>query len=380
MTLRIASAEIAGIFFMIIILGSLRNKAEGEEAEHKIFYAFTLSTTLGLLVDALSYIADDKGANAALLMIINILAFSVIYFGLSLFSIYLMMVIRHTKVVSDRPIYPLLVFSVLNILWIILGVCNGRFFAIRDRHLTYGPWSEIITIMPIFGFLYILLVLVINIRNLGKRMILVLGSFVVFPLIAAVLFFCRQGLELAYLSMALSAAVIFTYVKREEIDEVHLRERIMCEISATDTLTGLVNRRGFNDAIEQTENHQSLGTVFCDLNALKKINDHQGHRAGDAYLQRFADILREVFGDRGTLCRISGDEFVVLLYDISQEEFDRLREELAHAIRRNDRIASVGYAYGESLSVTELLNSAEREMYEDKNRYYRETGQDRRRT
>ena len=68
------------------------------------------------------------------------------------------------------------------------------------------------------------------------------------------------------------------------------------------------------------------------------------------------------------LCKISGDEFVVLLYDISFDELETLKKELAREIRENSRIASVGYAYGENTSIEDLVMHAEQEMYDDKDR------------
>lgn len=124
----------------------------------------------------------------------------------------------------------------------------------------------------------------------------------------------------------------------------------------------------------------TLGVVFSDLNALKYTNDTFGHAAGDAYIRRFADILRQVFDDPGTIFRISGDEFVVLLFDISESDLEVLKKKMAEAILENHRIASVGYSYGAGTSALELIGRAEHEMYEDKNRYYSETGQDRRRS
>ena len=79
MTLRIASAEIVSILFMLIILGSLRNKAEGDKNEQKAFLAFTLCTTFGLFFDATSYILDNIQVGSLILVIANIMAFSTIH-------------------------------------------------------------------------------------------------------------------------------------------------------------------------------------------------------------------------------------------------------------------------------------------------------------
>lgn len=380
MSLRIAFAEIVSIFFMVIILGSLRSKAEKDEKGQRVFFYFTLCTTFGLLFDALSYIADEHQMNAVILTIVNIMAFSLILVCTSLFSVYMITVIRWTREISFKPIYPILIYSCLNIIWIIVGACNGKFFTVVDNHLVYGPWCDIIMIMPIFGVVFVLFLLFFFAKSLGRRMTFVLGSFVFFPLNAAVILLFSDELQLAYLGTALSCATIYTFVRREEINDVCLREQILSEISSTDTLTGLLNRRGFNDALGQAANHKNLGIVFCDLNALKYRNDNFGHSAGDAYIQKFADILRKVFRDCGSICRISGDEFAVLLFDISEEEFDEFKERLRLAISRNDRIASVGHAYGNAYPPMELFCIAEKEMYDDKNRYYKETGLDRRKS
>ncbi len=379
MKLNIASAEIVSVFFMIIILGSLCNKSEEDGKEHNVFFMFALCTTFGLLFDALSYIADERQTGNIILTFVNLMAFSIICICISLFSVYMMMIIRRTKNTSFKPIYPVIIFSALNICMIVLGRINGLFFSVSDMHLVYGPWRDVIEIMPVFSVIYIMFILLANVKSLGRKITLVLGSFVVFPIYAALIFIVFPELELAYLATALSCAVIYTFVRREEIDEVLLRERIMSEISSTDTLTGLLNRRGFNDAIEEADAHQTLGIAFCDLNALKRTNDDYGHKAGDAYIKRFASILGEIYTEQGAISRISGDEFVVLLYDISEEEFNGLKKKLSDAIKRNDRIASAGYAYGESRLAIDLFNMAEKEMYSDKTRYYEETGQDRRR-
>ncbi len=68
-----------------------------------------------------------------------------------------------------------------------------------------------------------------------------------------------------------------------------------------------------------------------------------------------------------------------LLHDIHEDRFEELKDKLNSAIGENERMASAGYAYGDTMSAMDLIKCAEAEMYIDKNRYYQETGQDRRR-
>ncbi len=379
MSLRIASAEIVSVLFLLIILLSLRVNTEKYKPGNRIFVAFTISAIAGLIFDALGYITDEYRVDRIALILINALAFSTIDICIVLFSIYLIRFISEKVNISYRPAYPAIAISVLNILLIIAGTVNGRFFTVEDDQIIYGPWNDLITFMPVLGLIVILIILIVYAKDLGKRDTVVLASFVVCPAIAAVILLFLPDYGMGYVGIALSCAVIFTFIRREEIVDANNREQIIKEVASLDTLTGLLNRRGFNEVIEQNSENDSLGIVFCDLNALKYTNDNFGHAAGDAYIRRFAGILRQIFDDAGKICRISGDEFVVLLYGISRDEFYALKDQLKQAIKDNERIASIGCAYGENNAVMELLRQAEQRMYGDKNRYYKETGIDRRR-
>ncbi len=379
MIMRIASAELVSIGYLLIILISLLKNVDRKSVSNRFYIAFTVSAIAGLLADALSYITEEQRMGGIIVVLINIAAFSIINVCISLFAFYLIAFIRTTKDMSYRSVIPVILISVLNNLLIILGTVNGQFFTVENGLFMYGPWSNFVTIMPVLSVIFILFIMICNLKYLGKRDTAVLSSFVVFPIISAVILLFYPEITFGYISTALSCVIIYTFIRREEIIAAQNREKIEKELSTLDTLTGLLNRRGYNQAIEKAAEHTLLGIVFCDLNALKYTNDNFGHAAGDAYIQRFADILREVFDDLGPICRISGDEFVVLLYDISDEKYNGLKDKLNSAIRENERIASAGYAYGDSYCTMELIKSAEEEMYVEKNRYYKETGLERRR-
>lgn len=379
MTLAIPSAEIFGILYLLIILLSLLRNTDRSSISNRLFIAITVSVAAGLLIDALSYMLEGQKINRIFLIILNVLAFSVINICISLFAFYLISFIRKKKSISYRAVIPVVSISMLDILLIILGVVSRKFFSVENGRLIYGPWKDFITIMPLFSVGVVLIIMVYDLQYLGKRDAAVLGSFAVFPIISAVILMFNPDLEFGYLATALSCAVIFTFIRREEIIESHNREQIVKELSSMDVLTGLKNRRGYYEALGQMSEHDSLGIVFCDLNALKYTNDNYGHVAGDAYIRRFADILREIFGDFGYICRIGGDEFVVLLYDIQKDKYEELKGKLKSAIMKNERMASAGYAYADSKPTMDLIKYAEKEMYADKKVYYRENGNDRRR-
>ena len=89
-------------------------------------------------------------------------------------------------------------------------------------------------------------------------------------------------------------------------------------LSLTDPLTGLYNRRGLAALGKQQlktarRNKSSLSLVLADLDGLKQINDTQGHQQGDAAIIEIANALKETFRQSDILARLGGDEFAALL-------------------------------------------------------------------
>ena len=98
---------------------------------------------------------------------------------------------------------------------------------------------------------------------------------------------------------------------------------------------------------------------------------------GDELIIRVADILKKTV-KFGTACRISGDEFVCIVENVDREDFEYCMTRLKSEVYYNDRIAAVGHDIGMGCDFKEIVKSAEKMMYQDKERYYRETGKDRR--
>ncbi len=138
------------------------------------------------------------------------------------------------------------------------------------------------------------------------------------------------------------------YIKLEEIDkgndvlgiimditdEIMTRKRIENERDM-DLLVGLYNRRGmyqkFNEIFADAAAMGHGALLMIDSDGLKEINDNLGHTAGDEYLKRIADVIRDFGSAKHVSARLSGDEFVLLLYGYSNEaalmlDIDQLRE------------------------------------------------------
>lgn len=145
-----------------------------------------------------------------------------------------------------------------------------------------------------------------------------------------------------------------------------------------DVLTGLPNRRHLFHVGEELMNQGgALCAVLLDLDDFKWINDSLGHHAGDAVLVEFANRVRQALRSDDLVCRLAGDEFVVLLpgatYDVGLRVAERIRSSVGdevlpmegHDLRLS---ASLGVAarQPEHLTLDDLLRVADHGMYEAK--------------
>lgn len=143
-------------------------------------------------------------------------------------------------------------------------------------------------------------------------------------------------------------------------------------LSYRDILTGMYNRNKYMDVLDEYQDRKinDAGVAFFDLNGLKKINDKKGHKAGDAYICLAAGTLIKKFPENAY--RIGGDEFVVIIPDVNKNIFEREILKLQDEMQNKGVSISMGYLWKESVTnVIDMLNEADKLMYEKKKLYYK---------
>lgn len=129
---------------------------------------------------------------------------------------------------------------------------------------------------------------------------------------------------------------------------------VLEQMAYMDELTGLGNRRMCEKKItELEEKEMSSDSVYAivslDLNFLKHTNDTYGHKKGDELIKSFSDVLSNVFSLYGTVTRTGGDEFVVILDDITEEKVKSLLAQMLEQMEEKNKYASdviLSTAYG----------------------------------
>ena len=151
------------------------------------------------------------------------------------------------------------------------------------------------------------------------------------------------------------------------------------DLSYKDALTQLGNRFAMDKYVRQIDPEQSVGVVYCDVTGLKGVNDTLGHKAGDDLILRASACLAQVFADYGVF-RIGGDELLVLCAQIDQDTLAERMRQLECLAAENDVNIAVGVTWQDRADthLEELLQEAEKRMYEDKAEYYKKTGIERR--
>ncbi len=154
--------------------------------------------------------------------------------------------------------------------------------------------------------------------------------------------------------------------------ELQASHDILQNLNHYDTLTGVRSRNYYNKFVETCRKQKisNVGIAFADVNGLKMVNDKLGHQQGDYLIRSFTNIMIDEFG-RDHIYRISGDEFVVVVWDIEREKFMRQMRRAHKAILDGGNVASVGYIWKENVSdIRRRVKQAEELMYLEKKKFY----------
>ena len=258
-----------------------------------------------------------------------------------------------------------------------------------QNRYTHGP------LYPVYMALYLLVSIILAVRMLsyGKafrrqnRSSLYASMLLLFVGIG-IQELSGWGCRVAYLAAVFADA--FLYIHYCEFSQLRQDEKITEQrIKLTnDPLTGVLSRFAYMDEIKTYSNGfpDDFVVFLIDINGLKAVNDSIGHEAGDELICGAAECIEASVGKRGKTFRIGGDEFVVF----ATMKKDQVKASVSNLKNKTEKWSgkeidslslSIGYVLTEEhegLSIRELVEEADKAMYEQKRAYYQMNGNDRR--
>ncbi|SHN53756.1 diguanylate cyclase (GGDEF) domain-containing protein [Butyrivibrio hungatei DSM 14810] len=380
MNLILIAANVVSSLFLLIIVCSFYQLKNIVFQKTRYFRYCLWVTIIGLLSEALSYVFDGQPGKGYIAGIFCFLGYAMLPLLVVIYGFYVLSISEESFKSNAQRFQRINVpLNILELLFIIAGTVTGNLYSVVNDTIIIGPWSYYVSVLPAISFIC-LLPIAKHIYNFwGVKEWWTILLIISIPIASIVFFYVTHAsLRQGFIGAALALAIIYVIIQTKIITEADIDATLYNELSINDALTGLRNRRGYMEIVNNLPKEETVGVVFCDANSLKAVNDTYGHEAGDRLIKKLANILKEEFPD-GNVCRISGDEFVCILNDVVDNAFADRMVALASILRDNDRIASYGFSVGKGEKILEIVNKAEHMMYNDKERYYKETGKDRRR-
>lgn len=161
------------------------------------------------------------------------------------------------------------------------------------------------------------------------------------------------------------------------VSHFKLQEADLEKLSYQDVLTKVYNRRRFEEDIRNLSlgEYSCVACMYLDAIGLHEVNNHFGHAAGDELLCAVANQMLEAF-PKGDIYRIGGDEFTVLIKDVSEEKLKKQALRLRKKLEIDGNDVSIGVEWREGIvkDGIEFIDAAEAKMRTDKKFYYAQQG------
>ena len=259
---------------------------------------------------------------------------------------------------------PALVLAVIDFISIFTGIV----FSIGEDNVFHrGPLGYLPFIMV--GLYCVFLVVLLIKRSNKTAMEIIPIAFLAAAFAAGLVFPFVFGSDYSHIFCTTIAIALFVYFAFSILQQ-----------TKKDSLTGLLGRQAYYADIS-SDPDSITALVSIDMNGLKAVNDTSGHAAGDEALTLLAICFMNALRRKQSGYRIGGDEFVIVCRKNSRDDVVQLIKRIQRNVGETPYTCSVGYGFNEDgkKTVDELIDESDDMMYAEKERYYTESGRDRRR-
>ncbi len=367
-TINLTEIYILNAFGILLIMGNVINRYFNlrRNTEDRYLFWITLCIITSCIVECIVYTCFGRPGflYRATIYIGNVwLFFSIFLIG----PLWVLLLERHNQIDSSKLLQSLLNYiSLLGVAVLIINFFKPLVFYV-DAESNYHRGQ--------FFWLYILSALFFFFAGISvyikKRKISMIPFFPAFQIfipvfIGLLIEIIIPGVSVVWAGCAVSVTLMIMALQNENI--------------CRDKLTGLFNRYYLERINVEYEDKGVLCFMMIDINGFKQINDKFGHSEGDRGLLLVSDCVTRSVGDKGSVIRYAGDEFVVLLntkdYREADECIDRINENLAEVnqqLKKDYALSlSIGYEIFDMklIKMEEILEVIDKKMYQEKKKYY----------
>lgn len=370
-----------GVLLMIYLRMTRIDNMENRYAGEKLFDILIWITIGGCLTEMLTFLIDGRLFPGG--RVISYLTNSLCFLGTcSVGFLWCLYVdfriynnIRRMRKIAVLLVMPLIVESVM----LLINLSGaGLIFTVSESNVYQrGSMTWIAYLILFFYFFYS----IATVKRSGKNSLYLqffpVFYFVVPCMVGTIVQGMLYGISVGWTSVAI--AFLFVHIQ------------IQARNSFVDSLSGLFNRRYLDCILSQFKRsaRRQLYGIMIDVNDFKKINDAYGHSNGDDAIRSIGRILSDSVTEKAIAIRYAGDEFMILV----QAEQEEAVLEIMERVERNLKIFNVsgeapytlsfamGYSRFDELSgnMERFLAEMDEAMYTEKQRYYEQSGMDRRR-
>ena len=335
-----------GAFVVILFITSFTNR----KTVLRLLLLLLAILALSIVVFAEFYI-EPVTENVLARKILMAVRYSATPFVISLVIILL---VKHQRIFVLIPAVILLIVDIVSIF-------TGIVFDIGDdNNLIRGP----IGFLPyvVTGLYMVALIYLLIIRSNKRAIEIVPIVFLAVALSSGIIFPFFLGSAFSQIFCTIIGASLFIYYVFTVL-----------ELTKKDALTGLLNRQAYYT--ETRRDYKDITAIISlDMNGLKKINDTQGHAAGDEALVTLALCFAKACRAKESAYRMGGDEFVIVCRKISEDDVKELIQRIEKYVSETDYSCSIGYSYHNAgtIQLEDLLKESDERMYSDKAAFYKD--------
>lgn len=358
---HLTSGIITVLIFVLLILNMFIRR-NFQPRKFKGFVIFMISMIFSSLINMFGYLFDGENYYLSLFLDLG-------YYITFAISAYLWFLYVTNQILSRKNfIVVALLMLIFPIIAIVLSSIPNLVFTIDYNGVfNRGTYFWLVYSIVIFIVLMPYFILLFHLKQMPYRELLIHFTFPILPVIALILQFIFYGLDIFYITIAISCCMKYIMRQNDYVD--------------TDFLTGLHNRIRLNDfCLKKINKYNKKGyTVvgfMLDINKFKSINDTYGHFEGDIALINAAKILKNSFSTNDALFRYAGDEFIAFKIIKSTHDIEKTLDSIQleeQKFNENSKTYSISFAVGiniinpnEAFDYEDFLNNVDSSMYESK--------------